>query len=424
MDMSKLSTNKILEEVIPQKMICETRLNEDKQFYSMLQKQRDENIELQSCGFPIKSFDILDVLEKYGIMRNILWECENHAIHQERILNEREDRDDVAIQTLKKSRDRIFDKMNMIEINSSSLIKRRDFMPLLCSTFTEHSNDAFFAESHLWFLGDDFIEINPLRNKYKKIILTEREFNFLRKLFFSADTPGDFVAYIGQFVNVDPKRVAICSFEAKYTGFIVAHKEDEELSNKLGNYSRDFPDSLYPLKSELHNNILILNLMENSILETDIINNFDIWVDLNTLVIYAKVDLFPIKANLDIQLHEYYNTDYAHFTFFDYSFEKNRINIEDLRQLILKENPFQNPDQFYLYDGSSFISIQSDYIESHCNILLIQYTITEYFSNLIVFDLSKHEICDNINFMSFEKDIYINLYNDALSLLELNVIDS
>lgn len=424
MDVNKLTPFKILEEVIPQKQINESRLVEDKQFYSMLQRRIDERFTDNVNSFPIKSFDIIKTLDKYSLMKEILWACENQAIIRERHLNLSEIKDHTAIASLKKSRDIIFEKMEMIDLHSSRYVKRRDFMPLLCSNYADHTANAFFAEFKLWFLGDDFRELNEKRYWYKKIILTEHEFNFLRKLYFSADTPDDFVQLVGKIVNIDPSRVAVCRFEAKYTGFIFAHKDDKTLSHKLSHYRRDYPNSLTKLESELHDNILVLNLMKNDILETDIINNFEVWVDIDTLVIYAKADLFPINMNLDIRIREHHNTDYANFTFFDYSYSPNKIEKSELRQLILKENPFQNPRDIYLYDGSVFLDNGKTYIESHCNILLIQYTITEYRSRLIVFDMVNHVILNDIDFVNSDKDAYIKLYNDAISLLELNVIDN
>ena len=164
--------------------------------------------------------------------------------------------------------------------------------------------------------------------------------------------------------------------------------------------------------------------MKNDILKTDIINNFDVWIDIDTLVVYARTDLFPIAVNLDIRIRDYYNTDYAYFTFFDYSMEANKVEKTELQQLILKDNPYQNPREFYLYDGKDFTDNGETFIESHCNILLIQYTITEYVSRLIVFDIVNHVILNDIDFANYDKDAYIKLYNDTLSLLELNVIDN
>lgn len=421
---NKLTPFKILEEVIPQKQISESRLVEDMKFYSMLQKRIDERSTDQPNIFPIKSFDIVETLDKYSLMKEILWACEEQAIIRERLLNEAEIKDEAAIASLKKSRDLIFNKMEMINLHSSRHVKRRDFMPLLCNNYSGHTANAFFAEFSLWFLGDDFRELNSKRYQYKKLIFTEQEFNFLRKVYFSADTPDDFVHLVGKLVKADPSRVAVCRFESAYSGFIIAHKNDLALKHKLSLYSRDFPHSLSRLESELHDNILILNLMKNDILKTDIINNFDVWIDIDTLVVYARTDLFPISVNLDIRIRDYYNTDYAYFTFFDYSMKANKVEKTELQKLILKDNPYQNPREFYLYDGRDFTDNGETFIESHCNILLIQYTITEYVSRLIVFDIVNHVILNDIDFANYDKDAYIKLYNDTLSLLELNVIDN
>lgn len=421
---NKLTPYKILEEIIPQKQVSDTRLVEDKQFYTRLQSRINERTTNHENSNQVKAFDIIEILDKYSLMKDILWACEEQAIIREKHLDLLEIKDHDAIASLKLSRDQIFNKMQMIDLHSSQYVKRRDFMPLLCSNYENHTANAFFADFSLWFLGDDFREINESRYQYKKIILTENEFNTVRKLYFSADTPDTFVNSIGNLVNVDASRVAVCRFEAKYTGFIFAHKKDISISHKLLEYSRNFPDSLTKLESELHDNILVLNLMKNDILKTDIINNFDVWVDINTLVIYAKTDLFPLNLNSDINFPKHYNIDYAYFTFFDYSYIANKIEKSELRELILKENPFQNPREFYLYDGSEFINNGLTYIESHCNILLIQYTITEYVSHLIVFDIVNREILSDIDFANADKDTYIKLYNETLSLLELDVIDN
>lgn len=267
-------------------------------------------------------------------------------------------------------------------------IKNRRFLPIFPVSYSDHKNRSEAFEHAVYFLGNSYTKKTKDNERFEMVLFDEDDYALFQKIISGATSPNHLVKQLSKLTNTPKEKITLVRFSPVFGGFaFYCDHLDLNSSTRLKEIQSKNNDLLY---YDQPNNQWILYPESISIHLYEIIDMFDLWVDIDANVCNTKYSRLPLKLNEEIKpptLHP--KVDFG--IYFSYTPTFIELKQSQIIQAILMKHPYRHIKVIEILN-QQYQSIATESIWTCAEILCVRFNQTKDNYMVAIYNTANEEV--------------------------------